>query len=67
MCRRHVEAYYAPVVELDDLWLELIHAYCIVRIHMLWKSCDVRPVPMASWNRGFCSPLFYSVMRVPLY
>ena len=47
--------------------LELIHVYRTVVIHLLWKSCDVRPVPMASWNRGICSPLFCSVMRVPLY
>ena len=38
--------------------------YRTVGIHLLWKSCDVRPVSMASWNRGFCSPLFCSVVRV---
>ena len=47
--------------------LKLIHVYRTVGIHLLWKSCDVRPVSMASCNRGFCSPLFCSVMRVPLY
>ena len=47
--------------------LELIHVYDTVDIHLLLKSCDVRPVSMASWNRGFCSPLFCSVIRVPLY
>jgi len=47
--------------------LELIHVYPTVGIHLLWKSCDVRPVSMSSWNRGFCLPLFCSVMRVPLY
>ena len=47
--------------------LELIHVYLTVGIHLLWKSCNVRPVSMASWNRGHCSPLFCSVMRVPLY
>ena len=47
--------------------LELIHVYRTVGIHLLRKSCDVREVLMASWNRGFCSPLFCSVMRVPLY
>ena len=47
--------------------LELIHVYRTVGIHLLWKSCDIRLVSMASWNRGFCLPLFCSVMRVPLY
>jgi len=47
--------------------LELIHVYLRVGIHLLRKSCDVRPVSMASWNRGFCSPLFCSVMRLPLH
>jgi len=47
--------------------LELIHVYRTLVIHVLWKICDVRPVSMASWNREFCSPLFCSVMRVPLY
>jgi hypothetical protein len=47
--------------------LELTDVYRTVGIHLLWKSCDVRPVSMASWNRGFCSPLFCSVMRVPFY
>ena len=46
--------------------LELIHVYCKVGIHLLWKNCDVRPVSMASWNGGFCSPLFRSVMRVTI-
>jgi len=50
----------ALVVELG-----LIHVYRTVGTHLLWKSCDVRPVSMASWNRRFCSPLFCSVMRVP--
>ena len=27
--------------------LELIHVYLTVCIHLLWKSCDVRPVSMA--------------------
>jgi len=45
---------------------ELIHVYPTVGIHLLWKSCDIRPVSMASWNREFRSPLFCSVMRVPL-
>ena len=43
--------------------LELIHVYRTVGTHLLWKSYDVRPVSMASWNRGFCSPLFCSVLR----
>ena len=47
--------------------MELIHVYRTVGIHLLWNSCDVRPVSMAIWNRGFCSPVFCSVMRVPLY
>jgi len=47
--------------------LELIDVYRTVGIHLLWKSCDVRPVSMASWNSGFCLPPFCSVMRVPLY
>jgi len=46
--------------------LELIHMYLMVGIRLLWKSCDVRPVSMASWNSGFFSPLFCSVIRVPL-
>jgi len=33
--------------------LELIHVYRTVGVHLLWKSCDVRPVSMARWNRGF--------------
>jgi len=53
---------FALVVEF-----ELIHVYLMVDIHLLWKSCDVRTVSMASWNGGFCSPLFCSMMRVPLY
>jgi len=44
--------------------LELILVYLTVGIHLLWKSCDVRPMSMASWNRGFCSTLFCSVMIV---
>ena len=32
--------------------LELIHVCRTVGIHLLWKSCDVRPVSMVSWNRG---------------
>jgi len=52
----------AVVVEL-----ELIHVYRTVSIHLLRKSYDVRQVSMDSWNRGFCSPLFCSVMRGPLY
>jgi len=44
--------------------MELIHACRTVGIHLLWKSCDVRPVSMASWNRGFCSPLFCSVQLI---
>ena len=47
--------------------LELIHVYPTVGTLLLWKSFDIRPVSMASWNRGFCSPLFCSVTRVPLY
>jgi len=47
--------------------LELIHVDHTVGIHLLLKSLDVRPVSMASWNRVFCSPLFCSIMRVPLY
>ena len=47
--------------------LEMIHVYVRVGIHLLWKSCDVRQVSMASWNSGFCWPLFCSVMIVPLY
>jgi len=47
--------------------LELIHMYLTVGIHLLWKSCDVRPVSMASTNSRFFSPPFCSVMRVPLY
>jgi len=43
--------------------LELIHVYRTVIIHLLWKSCDVRPLSMDSWNKGFCSPLLCSVMR----
>ena len=47
--------------------LELINVYHTVGIYLLWKSCDLRPVSMASWNRGFCSPLFCSVMSIPLH
>ena len=47
--------------------LELIHVYRTVGIHLLWKSCDVRPESLASWNSGLCLPLFCSVMRVSLY
>ena len=32
--------------------VELIHVYRTVGIHLLWKSCDVRSVSMASWNGG---------------
>jgi len=32
--------------------LELIRVYRTVGIPLLWKSCDVRPVSMASWNRN---------------
>ena len=39
--------------------LELIRVYLTVRTHLLWKSCDVRPVSMASWNMGFCSPVLF--------
>ena len=49
-----------------DFELELIHVYRTVGTHLLWKSCDVRPVSMDSWNRGFRLPLFCSVMRLPL-
>ena len=34
--------------------LELNHVCRTVSIHLLWKSCVVRPVSMASWNREFC-------------
>ena len=44
--------------------LELIHVYVRVGIYLLWKSCDVRQVSIVSWNSGFCSPLFCSVMRI---
>ena len=47
--------------------LELIRVYRTVGIHLLWKSCDVRPESMANWNRGFCSLLFCSVIRIPFY
>ena len=30
--------------------LELIHVYRTVGIRLLWKSCDVRRMSMASWN-----------------
>jgi hypothetical protein len=46
--------------------LELIHVYHTVGIHLLWKSCDIRPVSMAKWNRGLCLPLLCSVIRLPL-
>ena len=36
--------------------LELIHEYHMVGICLLWESCNVRPVSMASWNRGICFP-----------
>jgi len=45
--------------------LKLIQVYRTVGIRLLWKSCDVRPVSMASWNKGFCSHLFCSVMKIP--
>ena len=38
--------------------------YLTVGTHLLWKSCEVRPVSKASWNRGFCSPVFCYVMRI---
>jgi len=58
---------YSDLLPSALVELELIHVYRTIGIHLLWKSCDVRPVSMASWNRGFCSPLFCSVMRLPLY
>ena len=40
--------------------------YCVGGIDLLWKGCDIRPVLMASWNRGFCSPLLCSCDEITI-